>query len=86
MSAWNNSSNDGSVSREEAVAYIERKANEQGIGQGFKVYYNNNEVHDETDLPERVVLSSIRVSASLNQASWCIISHVMLSPDDLAVI
>jgi hypothetical protein len=86
---WNNSnSNDGTVSREEAVAYIETKANEQGIGQGFKVYYNGNEVHDETDLPERCILSDIRVSASLNQASrdtWCSINGVLLSPADLAV-
>ncbi len=82
---WNNQQNDGTVSREEAVAYIENKANEQGIGQGFKVYYQGNEVHDETQLPERVVLADIRVSASLNQASWCVVSGVMLSPADMAL-
>jgi hypothetical protein len=83
---WNRSQDDGTVSRAEAVEYIENRANEQGIGQGFKVYYNDQEIHDETELPDRVVLANLRVSASLNQASaWCHISGITLSPADLAL-
>jgi hypothetical protein len=67
------------VSRNEAGAWIARQAETQGIGNSFKVYYNNSVVGKLEDLPEQVVLANLRVSAALDQAglsTWFLMNSV----------
>jgi len=66
------------VSRAEAGAWIARQAEEQGIGNSFKVYYNGNVVGKLEDLPDQVNLNTLRVSAALDQAgvdTWFVLNE-----------
>ena len=75
------------VPREEAGAWIARQAEEQGIGNSFKVYYNDAIMGKLEDLPEQVNLENLRVSAALDQAQnesvWFTYEHVSYAYDSL---
>ena len=59
---------DNTISREEALPQIAQKAKDSGIKGPFKVYYNGAQVPTTEDLPERVDMSKVRVSAVADQA------------------
>lgn len=65
--AWN--TNDGLVSREEAQPKIQELATKQGIRGTFKVFYDGQIVANPTDLPERVDMKLVKVSAVMDQAA-----------------
>lgn len=67
-----------SVTRSEAGAYIARKAEEQGIGNSFKVLYNGGIISRLEELPDMVDLNLLRLSAALDQAaldSWFVLNQ-----------
>lgn len=63
---WNS---DNTISRDEAKSKISEMAREQGIKGAFKVFYNGDLMATPNDLPERVELEKVSVSAVLDQAS-----------------
>ena len=60
--------NDGTVSKADAKSAIIELAKEQGIKGAFKVFHKNELMTTPDDLPERVLMSDVRVSAVLDQA------------------
>lgn len=60
--------NDGTISKAEAKTKIVEMAKEQGIKGAFKVFHKGELMTTPDDLPERVDMSDIRVSAVLDQA------------------
>ena len=79
MNTFDTSSlNTNTVSRNEAGAWIARQAEEQGIGNSFKVYYDGAIMGKLEDLPEQVDLDKLRVSAALDQAgidTWFVLNQ-----------
>ena len=59
---------DNTVSKEEAQGETEDMAREQGIKGAFKVFYDGSMISTPTDLPERVDMSKVSISAVLDQA------------------
>lgn len=68
MSPWNTDDN-GTVSREDAKSAIIEMAKDEGISGAFKVFYDGQLIANPDDLPERVHLDKVRVSAVLDQAT-----------------
>ena len=68
MAAWEATPQDTTVSRDEAKDLIVQKARAEGFTGSFKVFYKGNMVSDPSNLPERVDMDDIEVSAVLDQA------------------
>ena len=64
---WNNA-NDNTISKDEAKTRIDALASDEGIRGAFKVFYDGTLMVTPEDLPERVDMSKVRVSAVLDQA------------------
>lgn len=56
------------VSRDEAKGKIIQMAKDKGIAGAFKVFYEGALVSNPDNLPERVIMDSVSVSAVLDQA------------------
>jgi len=66
---WNTDDNN-TVSREEAIVGIQDKARDQNLSGSFKVFYpdRNTQIVTPTDLPDRVDMDKVIITATLNQA------------------
>lgn len=65
--AWN-TADDNLMDRDAAIAAIKDKAEAEGIHGSFKVFYDGELIVDPSDLPNRVDIRKVRVSAVLDQA------------------
>lgn len=63
---WN--TNEGTVTRDQAIARVKEIALTDGINGPFKVFYNGNLIVNPSDLPETVDMGLVRVSATLDNA------------------
>lgn len=68
MSAWD-TSDSNMVSKDEAKENIVNMAKDDGISGAFKVFYDGQLIANPDDLPERVDMDKVRVSAVLDQAT-----------------
>jgi len=68
MTTWSTDSNDGMIAREDAVSEIKRLAESKGLSGAFKVYYEGEQIVTTNDLPERVNMDLVQVSAMMDQA------------------
>lgn len=68
MGPWNTSGSDNTVSREDAIKKVQEMAKDQGIRGSFKVFFEDRLIPNPNDLPERVDMSKVKVSATLDNA------------------